>query len=171
LDAHYVAGVVDGEGSFYTSARKRKDYKSSWRFSVTLNVAQNDKKLLQFCKQTLNCGTIRQTSPSLEERKKLEEQTACQDTLIQKEKFIYEVTTLSDLQNKVIPFFKTYPFRSTKKAYELQIVEQLVNWLIQLDRPIQTKDEVKIFLEYRKRLGKYRKVKVDNSDEKILADF
>lgn len=122
-----MAGILDGEGSFYTSARRRNDSICGWRFTLTFNIAQNDKKLLQFCKDTLECANIRQTAPSKKDREYFANN---ENEWIKREKYILEVTNLQDLKHKGIPFFKKYNFRSTKKAYELGVFEEFVDFLM-----------------------------------------
>jgi len=179
---HYVAGVTDGEGSFYTAVRKRNSTEKDggpstvnrWRFSVAFNISQNDKKLLQVCKDALKCGSIRQTFPSKKERDQLQKNKEAKAlSQLQKiEKFVFfEVNQLVDLKEKVIPFFKKYPFHSVKKTHELKVFEELVDYLLSLDQGIQTKEQAQVFCNYRKELGKYRVLRFENSDETILFSF
>jgi len=60
---YYIAGFVDGEGSFYMSARKRDDYPSGWRFTLHFNISNQDLAVLEICRKYLGCGTIRETRP------------------------------------------------------------------------------------------------------------
>jgi len=46
---YYIAGFVDGEGSFYISARKRDDYPSGWRFTLHFNISNQDLAVLEIC--------------------------------------------------------------------------------------------------------------------------
>ena len=90
----YLAGFVDGEGSFNVSFRPRKDYKMPWKISLCFNVSQKDKVILTLFKRYLGCGTLRSRSDGV---------------------WYYEVNNFNAIWEKVIPFFKKYPFLSAKK--------------------------------------------------------
>lgn len=102
---NYIAGFVDGEGSFNVSLKKRKDYKSSWKITASFNVSQNERFILAKIKDTLKCGTLR-------ERK---------DGVI-----YYEVTNINSLHESVIPFFEKFSFISIKKQTNFKIFREIV---------------------------------------------
>ena len=56
---HFLAGFVEGEGSFNISIRRKADYKVSWQVVLSFNVSQRDPSLLYLLKQTLDCGIIK----------------------------------------------------------------------------------------------------------------
>jgi LAGLIDADG endonuclease len=101
---YYLAGFTDGEGSFHVAFRKRQDYKLPWKVSLCFNVAQKDKVVLALFKQYLKCGTLRQRQDGI---------------------WYYEVNNLSDLLQKVIPFFEQFQFLSVKKARDFGKFKQL----------------------------------------------
>lgn len=86
----WIAGFVEGEGCFYVKTSKSKTHKLG--LSVTLNfiVTQNirDMLLMEEIKSTLGCGSITINESSSVIR--------------------FAVTNLSDIQNKIIPFFYKY---------------------------------------------------------------
>lgn len=88
----YIAGFVDGDGSFNVSFRKRDDYTVGWKISPSFSIAQRDQMVLKLFQKRLDCGKIRKGS--------------------QEGVFYLEVLNLNDLRNKVIPFFKLYTFLS-----------------------------------------------------------
>jgi hypothetical protein len=92
---NFLAGFVEGEGSFNISLRKKIDYKVSWQIVLSFNVSQRDPTLLYLLKQTLECGIIKKRKDGV---------------------FSLDVTTPSDVVYKVIPFFKKFPLRSSDKC-------------------------------------------------------
>ena len=101
---YYIAGFTDGEGSFNVSFRPRSDYKLPWKISLSFNISQKDRSILEFFKTHLQCGTLR-------ERK---------DGVV-----YYEVTNLDDLVEKIIPFFNKYSFLSAKKKRDFKKFKQI----------------------------------------------
>src|SRR5581483_3170214 len=91
---YYLAGFVDGEGSFNLSFRKRPDYKLPWKVSLCLNVSQKDRSMLALFKTHLKCGTIRYKSDDV---------------------WFFEVNNLIAIRENVIPFFERFRFLSVKK--------------------------------------------------------
>ena len=103
---HYIAGFVDGEGSFNVSLKKRPDYAGTWKITASFNVSQKDRVILAFIKKIIGCGTLR-------ERK---------DGVV-----YYEVTNSTALYENVIPFFKRFRFLSANKKRNFSIFEQIVS--------------------------------------------
>lgn len=96
----YIAGFVDGDGSFNVSFRQRDDYRLGWKINPSFSIAQRDKNLLQLFAKKLGCGKIRQGSS---------------------EGIWYlEVVDSVDLRTKIVPFFKTYCIlsKNTQKRFE-----------------------------------------------------
>lgn len=155
----YIAGFVDGEGSFYTSVRQRPNYPCGWRFELSLSIANNDPQVLLFCKTHLGCGQVRQTSPS--------QGTA---EARQTEKFVYEISVLNKLEKYIIPFFNKHPFVSQKKRYEFRVFKLLVK-LCQDNPSKDSKEFLDRFLKLRKALGKYKTARLTNTDEVIQSSY
>ncbi len=103
---NYIAGFVDGEGSFNVSLKKRVDYKNSWKITASFNISQNERFILAKIKDTLKCGTLR-------ERK---------DGII-----YYEVTNINSLYESIIPFFQKFGFLSIKKQKNFEIFSKIVH--------------------------------------------
>ena len=97
---YYIAGFVDGEGSFHLTFRRRQDYKLPWKVSLCLNVSQKDEVVLAWLKKHLRCGSIRNKGGGV---------------------WMYEVNNLNSIQSNVIPFFNRFGFISAKKKRDFAV--------------------------------------------------
>ena len=102
---YYIAGFVDGEGSFNISLKKRKDYVGQWKLAASFNVSQKDRVILAFVKRVIGCGTLRTRKDGV---------------------VYYEVTNVVSLYENVLPFFKRFRFLSANKKRNLAIFEKIV---------------------------------------------
>jgi hypothetical protein len=143
----YIAGFVDGEGSFYIAARKRSDYSSGWKLSLHFNISQGEKPILEICKKYLSCGQIRESRPEF---------------------YTFEVSNRSQLKSSIIPFFTHFGFLSNKKKFEFSIFKKA---LALLEKGIHCQDDLKNFLDYRAKLNRYRKTRIIHTDEEIQNSF
>jgi len=92
---NYLAGFVDGEGSFNVSLRKRSDHTLGWQIVTTFNVSQRDKTILALLKRYLGCGRLQERKDGV---------------------WYYIVSNPISINERIIPFFKQYGFLSgTKK--------------------------------------------------------
>ena len=101
----YLAGFADGEGSFNISFRKRSDYLLPWKISACFNISQKERPILELFQQRLGCGTLRSRPDGV---------------------WYYEVNTLGELREKVVPFFQRFPFLSEKKKRDFHIFEHMI---------------------------------------------
>lgn len=94
---NYLSGYADGEGSFCISFSPRPKLKTLLEVRPSFSVSQNSdrQEVLKLFQQFFDCGTIRR-NPS--------DRT-----------FKYEVRSIKDLIQKVIPHFQKYPLLSSKK--------------------------------------------------------
>ena len=92
---YYVAGFVDGEGSFNVPIRRVRDRELHFRASLSFNVSQVGPEMPMFLRSVFELGTVRGRGDGV---------------------FYYEVTRPSDLSERVIPFFSRFPLRSPKAA-------------------------------------------------------
>src|SRR6202011_5219265 len=122
----YLAGFVDGEGSFNVSFRPRRDYKMPWKVSLFFNISQRDPVILSFYKKYLECGTMRQRRDGV---------------------WYYEVNNLNAIIGNVIPFFERFGFLSAKKKRDFAKFKQLAGILD--DGAHQTEAGVRRILEIR----------------------
>ncbi|NMB92397.1 MAG: endonuclease [Parcubacteria group bacterium] len=93
----YISGYIDGEGCFSVSFSKRKKIKIGWETKPSLSVSQNEDRaqILYLMREIFGCGFLRRDYS---------------DKTLK-----YEIRSLNDLTNKVIPFFDKYPLISKKK--------------------------------------------------------
>ena len=92
----YVSGFVDGEGSFFVSFSIRSKFLLGveTRPSFTVSQHRRSKKVLDRLQSFFGCGSIRFNTSD--------------DT------YKYEVRSLKDLCEKIIPHFEQYPLASSK---------------------------------------------------------
>ena len=98
----YISGYVDGEGCFSISFSRRDKFLVGWETKPSFSVSQNEDRAqtLFLLQQTLKCGFMRRDFS---------------DKTLK-----YEVRSLNDLINKIIPHFEKYPLVSNKqKDFEL----------------------------------------------------
>jgi hypothetical protein len=147
----YIAGFVDGEGSFYLSVRKRKDYRTGWKFSLHFNISNADKAVMEQCKKYLQCGKIR--------------------TIKKNEKpfYIFEVSDKNTLRTIIIPFFTRFSFLSNKKKAEFRVFDNVLYFMEQT--PVCNRDSLEKLLEYRRQLSEWRSTQTHYSDSEIRASF
>jgi LAGLIDADG endonuclease len=143
----YIAGFVDGEGSFWVTARPRTDYPTGWKFSPSFHVGNCDIVVLEICKKYLGCGKLRESRPGF---------------------YVLEVADREVLKSFLIPFFKKFSFLSTKKKTEFRVFQTL---LTRLAQGVQTHSDLEELLALRKELGLYRKQRSKHTDEMIRATF
>jgi hypothetical protein len=92
---HYVAGFVDGEGSFNVPIRRERDRTMPLRAGLSFNVSQVGYDLPELLQDVFGCGTVR----------------ARQDGVV-----YFEVTRPYDLRERIFPFFERFPLRGPKAA-------------------------------------------------------
>lgn len=110
---YYLAGFVDGEGSFNISFRFRDDYRNGIKISACFNVSNKDIVILRYFNKYLGCGTLRSRPDDV---------------------WYYEVNKLQDILEKVVPFFKKFPFLSAKKKNDFIKFVQILD-ILQEDNP------------------------------------
>lgn len=102
----YITGFVDGEGCFSISFSKRAKLKTGIEVRPSFCLAQNQRSLqiLKDIHQYFGCGAIRFSKSD--------------------RMYKYEVRSIKDLQNVIIPHFKKYPLR-TSKAQDFEIFRKV----------------------------------------------
>jgi LAGLIDADG endonuclease len=90
----FLAGFALGEASFMIVCRKARDRKQSWRISAAFNVSQHDRAPLDVFSATLGCGTMRRAGNG---------------------GWYWEVNRLSDIQDRIVPFFERFPLIGSKQ--------------------------------------------------------
>lgn len=96
--ANYISGYSDGEGCFCVSFSKRpKNIKVGWEVKPSFSISQNydRSEVLDLMKEHFNCGFIRRDWG---------------DKTLK-----YEVRSMNDLINMIIPHFTAFPMKSAKQ--------------------------------------------------------
>ena len=88
----YIVGFVEGEGMFYIGIVPSKETKSGWQVIYFFKVSQNPigRSVLRQIKERLSCGYVKQNSKTDQTDKSL----------------AFVVRNLTDLDKKVLPFFR-----------------------------------------------------------------
>lgn len=90
----YLAGFADGEGSFNVSFKRQNDIRLGWKASPSFNISQRDDSICKLFQRTLRVGTIRYRRDGV-----------C----------YFEVRSIVEINEKVIPFFQRFQLRSWKR--------------------------------------------------------
>ena len=90
---HYIAGFVDGEGSFNVPIRRERDRGLPFRVSLSFNVSQVGPEAPELLRSIFGVGTVRGRGDGV---------------------FYFEVTKPTDLEERVFPFFDRFHLRSPK---------------------------------------------------------
>src|SRR3990167_4331186 len=97
----FLAGFVEGEGSFNISLRKKADYRVNWQVVMSFNVSQKDPTILYLLQKELGCGIIKV--------RKIDNLHS------------YDATNPKDIIQKVIPYFQKYQVQSVSKKKNFSI--------------------------------------------------
>jgi hypothetical protein len=140
---HYIAGFVEGEGSFNVPIIREHDRGLPWRVTLSFNVSQRGSELPLFLKETLIVGRVRGRGDGV---------------------FYYEVTRPDHLEERIFPFFERFRLRGPK-ALDLQVFVEITK-LVQSGRHKvpQGIEEILLLRNPMNRGGKRRR-----SDEEIVA--
>ncbi len=153
--AWYIAGFVDGEGSFNVSLRKKPDYKLGWQPVLSFNVSQKEKTILALMKRYFGCGIIKQRKDGL---------------------YSYDVTNPRMIYQVIIPFFEKHHFLSQTKKKNFSLFKRIAKLMAQ--KKHLEPEGFKQLLHLREKLnqgkGRKRKYTIDSvleSSETIRRDL
>jgi hypothetical protein len=106
LDAKYVVGLVDGEGSFTVRLNKARTRRSRVELRFSLKLRHQDKEILDQLRLFFGCGNV------YIQRDKRKNHSLC---------YRYEVQNKKEIIEKIIPFFDMNPpvIPSRKRDFEL----------------------------------------------------
>jgi hypothetical protein len=90
---NYIAGFVDGEGSFNVPIRRSSDRSLPWRVGLSFNVSQVGPEQPRMLRGVFGAGTVRGRSDGV---------------------YYFEVTRPEELRSRVFPFFERFPLRGPK---------------------------------------------------------
>ena len=101
MEGPYIAGFVDGEGSFHIAIQKRPDLKFGWQVIPEFHISQNytSRAVLDEIREFLQCGYVKANDAAGKRDKTL----------------VYVVRDRNDLANIIIPFFLKFPLRTAKR--------------------------------------------------------
>lgn len=102
---HYVAGFVDGEGSFNVPIRRERDRTMPLRAGLSFNVSQVGRQIPDMLQEVFERGTVRERADGV---------------------LYFEVTRPKDLVERVFPFFERFPLRGSK-VVDLAVFKQITD--------------------------------------------
>jgi hypothetical protein len=100
---HYIAGFVDGEGSFNVPIRRSVDRGLPFRVSLSFNVSQIGPEAPSLLESVFGVGTTRARGDGV---------------------WYFEVTKPAELEARVFPFFDRFPLRLSKSS-DLAVFRQI----------------------------------------------
>ena len=111
MNGSYIAGFVDGEGSFHIAFQRRSDLKFGWQAIPEFHVSQNytSRSVLEEIKNFLTCGYVKNNDAAGKRDKTM----------------VYVVRDRQDLLRKIIPFFEQSPLR-TEKRNDSEVFRRIV---------------------------------------------
>lgn len=105
---HYVAGFVEGEGSFNVPIVRERDRLMPFRVSLSFNVSQIGMQMPTLLRDVFTVGRIRGRPDGV---------------------FYFEVTKPQDLNTQVFPFFERFALRGPK-ASDLEIFKHITQLVL-----------------------------------------
>ncbi len=107
----YIAGYVDGEGSFHVAMQKNSSCRVGFQLVPEFHVSQSGERaaFLETIRETLACGYIKDNHVRNPRDSSL----------------VYVVKSRKDLVSKVLPFFNQYQLLSSKQR-EFEVFAQIV---------------------------------------------
>jgi hypothetical protein len=105
---HYVAGFVEGEGSFNVPIVRERDRLMPFRVSLSFNVSQIGPQMPTLLRDVFTVGRIRGRPDGV---------------------FYFEVTKPKDLNTHVFPFFERFALRGPK-ASDLEIFKHITQLVL-----------------------------------------
>lgn len=141
---YFLAGFVEGEGSFNVSLRRKADYKTSWQVVMSFNVSQKDPSILYILRDQLQCGIIK-----VRKRDGLHS---------------YDATNPQDLIKRVIPYFRKFPVLSESKKRNFAIFCEIADLMEKGEHKTQAGLKKILLLREKINEGKGRTRKYSISD-------
>jgi hypothetical protein len=149
---YYVAGFVDGEGSFHVAVQRNPSTRWKWQVIPEFHVSQNDgnQHVLKLLRDVLGCGYIKPNHRNSRDRT---------DVLVVRDR--------TNLATKVIPFFRKFPLKTTKRA-DFERFTEVVKMMMEGCHltPHGLRDILKVAFQMNQ-AGARRRISLDD----ILADL
>ena len=116
MEDHYIAGFVDGEGSFHVAFQRSADTRIGWQAIPEFHVSQNEasRHVLEAIRERLGCGIIKANHRGSRSDRTL----------------VLVVRNRQDLSTRVIPFFERYSLHTQKKN-DFELFRQVVGMMNQ----------------------------------------
>lgn len=110
LNPYYVTGLIEGEGSFYVGILPRKLGEVDWEVRPSFSISQSwrNRGIIFRLKEFFGCGFIRPSK---------------KDNTIK-----YEVRSLKELREKILPHFEKYPLEGEKKK-DFEIFKEILEMM------------------------------------------
>lgn len=144
---YYLSGFTDGEGSFNVSIINReKDYKHGWKVGLSFNISQKDDTIPKVFRDYIKCGKIRYRKDGL-----------C----------YFEVRSIKDLKEIIIPFFANFPLLSNSKKKSFQNFCKVIQLMV--EKKHLTRNGIEKIIELRDSINVGRKRKY--TKKQILKSF
>lgn len=123
INANYIVGLTDGEGSFTAYVKNpdvSKDVKRRTKVEPRfyIKLIEKDKKILYELKKFFGCGNV-----YFQKDKRVNH----------KDCFRYEVANRSDLQKIIIPFFKSNSLKLRSKSCDFEIFCRIMKMIMNND--------------------------------------
>jgi hypothetical protein len=101
MNRDYIAGFVDGEGSFHVAFQKRSDLRFGWQAVPEFHISQNNtgRNVLEKIRKVFKCGYVKRNDAAGKRDKT----------------YVLVIRDRKDLLQKVIPFFERYHLHTQKK--------------------------------------------------------
>ena len=148
IASYYITGFVDGEGCFSVTIQKSKNVRLGIQIIPEFHVSQHQNRIevLEAIMQKFDCGYIKPN-----DSRNPKDLTS-----------VYVVRNLKDLRGKVVPFFKKYPFISSKQR-DFETFSRVVD-LMNKKEHLKKKGLITILkLAFSMNAGgKYRKLKIED---------
>ena len=128
--AWYLVGFTDGEGSFNVSFKRQADVKLGWKAAPSFNISQRDDSICKLFQRVLGVGTVRYRRDGV-----------C----------YYEVRSVANLVERVIPFFTRFPLRSWKQQ-DFRVFARIVRSMASGKH--RSRDELEAILKLRNRMNR-----------------
>jgi hypothetical protein len=118
---HYIAGFVDGEGSFNVPIRRSLDRGLPYRVSLSFNVSQVGPEAPRLLRSTFGAGTMRNRGDGV---------------------WYFEMTKPTELEERAFPFFDRFPLRLAK-GRDLDVFRQITT-MVQAGRHLTAEGFIEV---------------------------
>ena len=150
----YIAGFVDGEGSFSVAIQRNSTCRVGWQLLPEFHVSQNPERrqVLDLIRTRLGCGIIR------------ENHRFSRDVTL-----VLVVRRRIDLVNRVVPFFESQPLISSKQEDFLRFAHIVRAMEAGMHLTTSGYDELRSIALTMNGAGRYRRKHVDPESSETIC--